>query len=45
MIREKVKMLHADLMKDSPGMSAESDSFKASGGSSINLGKEVVFIV
>ena len=32
MIREKTKMLHADLLKDSPGMSAESDSFKASRG-------------
>ena len=31
MIREKTKMLHADLLKDSPGMSAESDSFKVVG--------------
>ncbi|KAK1345513.1 LOW QUALITY PROTEIN: hypothetical protein QTO34_007971 [Cnephaeus nilssonii] len=27
---ENVKMLHTDLLKDSPGMSAERDSFKAS---------------
>ncbi|KAK1345521.1 hypothetical protein QTO34_007979 [Cnephaeus nilssonii] len=32
MICEKMKMLHTDLLKDSPGMSAESDSFKASRG-------------
>nr|KAF6463386.1 tigger transposable element derived 1 [Molossus molossus] len=32
MICEKAKMLHADLLKDTPGKSAESDSFKASRG-------------
>ena len=30
MIQEKVKILHIDLLKDTLGMSAESDLFKAS---------------
>ena len=32
MIREEAKMLHTDLLKDTPGTSAESDSFKTSRG-------------
>ena len=44
MICEKVNMLHADL-KDSPGTSAESDNLRLVVGGSINLRKEVTFIV
>ena len=44
---EKAKMPHADLLKDTPGMSTgKSDSFKATRGcGSINLRKEETFIV